>query len=90
MSAGHKAIAELRIADCGLKRAGDTQVAVGGGDADVIHQRIEPDVGDKILVEGQGNAPVQTRRRPGDAQVFQLVVFQEAEHLVAAVIGLDE
>src|SRR5208283_1298963 len=45
----------LRIADCGLQRTGDNRIAVGGGDADVIHQRVEPDVGDIIFVEGQGN-----------------------------------
>ena len=63
---------------------------MGGGDADVIHQRIEPDVGDKILVEGQGNAPVQTRRRTRDAQIFQFVVLEKAEHFVAAMIRPDK
>jgi hypothetical protein len=58
-----------------------------GGDADVIHQRVEPDVGDEIRVEGQGNAPVQPRRRTRDAQIFERVVLRKAEHFVAAVDG---
>ena len=61
-----------------------------GGDAGVIHQRVEPDVGDEIRVEGQGNAPVQPRRRARDAQVFQRVVLEEAQHFVAAVRRRDE
>ena len=61
-----------------------------GGDARVIHQRVEPDVGDEILVEGQGNAPVQPRRRTRDAQVFERVVFEKAEHFVAAIGRRDE
>ncbi len=56
-----------------------------GGNGNVIHQRVEPDVGDKIVVEGQGNAPVQARRRTRDAQIFKRAVLQKAENFVAAI-----
>src|ERR1017187_289326 len=59
-------------------------------DARVIHQRVEPDVGDEFLVEGQGNAPVQPRQRTRDAQVFERVVFEKAKHFVAAIRRRDE
>ena len=66
---------EFRVRECG---------------AGVIHQRVEPDVGDELLVEGQGNAPVQPRQRTRDAQVFERVVFEKAEDFIAAVIRRDE
>ena len=89
MSAGHKL--ESRSCESWVwefERGQNDCVAVGGGDADVVDERVEPDVGDEIGVEGQGNAPVQPRRRAGDAQVFELVVFEKTEDFVAAVIGL--
>ena len=67
-----------------------SRVAVGSGDADVIHQCIEPDIGDVVLVEGQRNAPVQPRDGPRDAKVFEHVVLEEAEDFVAPIVRLHK
>src|SRR6185437_6357872 len=65
-------------------------VIVRDGNTDVIHECIEPDVGDKMGIERQRNAPVKSSQRTGDAKVLEFVVLQEAEHFVAAGGGLDE
>ncbi len=62
-------------------------VADGG---DVVEQRVEPDVGDELLVERQLDAPREARFRPRDAEVLQLFGFEEAEGFVGAEVGLDE
>ena len=41
------------------------------GCGDVIGQRVEPDVGDVLRVEGQLDAPGQALFRPGDAQIAE-------------------
>src|SRR6185312_16816918 len=65
-------------------------VTVGGGDADVIYQGVEPDVGDVIFIEGNRDAPVQTRRWAADAQIFEGVIFEKAKDFVATMGGLNE
>ena len=65
------------------------RIAVRGGDGDVVDQRIEPDIGDVVPVERQRNAPIQARGGPRDAEVFERVVLQKAEHFVAAIVGLE-
>ena len=62
-----------------VKSTEDGRVAVGGGDADVIHQRIEPNVGDVIGVERNRNTPLQPVGRAGNAEVLQHVVLQKSE-----------
>ena len=57
--------------------------------ADVVDQRVEPDVGHEVGVERQLDAPGQPALRPRDAQVVQLLP-QEAQRLVAPEVGLDE
>src|SRR5262249_979953 len=37
-----------------------------------------------------GNAPIQARRRTGDAKVFKLVVLEEAEDFIATMIRLHK
>ena len=61
-----------------------------GGNADVIHQRIEPDVSDEILVKGQGNAPVQSRCRAGNAQIFEFIIPEKPEDFIAAMVRRDK
>src|SRR5205814_2758504 len=39
------------------------------GKADVVRQRVEPDISHELFVEGQLNAPIEPRLRPRDAQV---------------------
>ena len=73
-----------------IQRGANSRVAERGGDGDVVHQRVEPDVGDEVRVERERDAPVQPRRRAADAEVFEGVVLEEAEDFVAAVVGLDE
>src|SRR5439155_20862456 len=51
----------------GVARGPDNRASIHSGDADVVHERVEPDVGDKMRVEGQRNAPTQSRRRTRDA-----------------------
>ncbi len=57
--------------------------------ADVVHERVEPDVADIVLVEGQVDAPGHAALRPRDAKVVQRLA-QEAERLVAPMVRLDE
>ncbi len=57
--------------------------------ADVVDERVEPDVADEVAVERQLDAPREPALRPGDAQVLERLA-QEAEGLVAAEVGLDE
>src|SRR2546430_7233232 len=59
-------------------------------DTDVVHQRIEPDVGDVIGIERNRDAPVQAVCWTCDAKVLKNIVFEEAENLVAAGFGIDE
>ena len=61
-----------------------------GGDADVVDEGIEPDVGDVTGVEGDRDAPVEARDRAGDAQVLENIVLEQADHLVSARFGVDE
>src|SRR5215472_5450994 len=55
----------------------------------VVDERVEPNVGHVLVVEGQGNAPLEPRLRPADREVLKRLA-QEAEHLVAVALGLDE
>ena len=62
-------------------------VADGG---DVVQERVEPDVGDEILVERQFNAPGEPRLRARDTEVLQFFGFQKAESFVGAEIRLNK
>src|SRR5207247_2114349 len=55
----------------------------------VVEQRIEPDVGDVLVVEGELDPPLEARLRPADRQILQWVP-QEAEDLVAIPFRPDE
>ena len=55
----------------------------------VVEQRIEPHVGDVLVIEGQLDAPLEARLRPADRQILQWVP-QEAENLVAIPFRADE
>mgnify|MGYP000863211331 CR=1 FL=1 len=57
---------------------------------DVIDQRIEPDVGDIVLVEGKFDAPGESRFGSGDREVAQLLSLQKAQDFVAARFRSDE
>ena len=64
--------------------------AVGVAESrEVVDQRVEPDVGDVLVVEGQRDAPREPRLRPADGEVLERLA-QEAQHLVAVALGLDE
>ena len=63
---------------------------LGVADArDVVDQRVEPDVGDVLLVPGDLDAPGQARLGPRDAEVLQ-GLLQEGEHFVSVALGPDE
>ena len=72
------------------KGAGDTGVALGGWDGDVVGQSIKPDIGDEVGIERQRDSPVQARGRPTDAQILKHIVLQETEHFVAPISGGDK
>ena len=57
--------------------------------ADVVHEGVEPDIADVLVVERQVNAPRQAAFRAGNAKVLERLA-QEAQRLVAAEVGLDE
>src|SRR5262245_65707897 len=56
---------------------------------DVVDQRVEPDVRDELVVERQGNPPLQSLARSADRQILQGIP-QEAEDLVAIALGADQ
>jgi len=63
---------------------------VGISDAgDVVDQGVEPDIGDKIFVEGQGNSPGEATLRAGDAEIFQGFP-EERQGFVAVTLRSDE
>ncbi len=62
--------------------------ALGIGEGIVVGQRVEPDVGDVVFVEGQRDAPGQPLARARDAQVGQRLL-ERLEQLVAAEAGHD-
>src|ERR1043166_3068291 len=82
----------LKVAGCGLQ----FEIAPGGWiakrsrEADVVDQCIEPDVGDVIFIEGDGNSPIEPVGRAGDTEVFENIVLQEAENLFAPMIWSHE
>ena len=41
----------------GVQRRQHDRVSIHSGDADVVHERVEPDPGDKMRIEGHRNAP---------------------------------
>ena len=90
MSAGHKRGGDSGAGRPGAQVLGHARVACGGGNADIVGERVEPDVSDVIGIEGQGNAPVQAGRGAANAKVFEDIVFEETEHFVAAIIRSDE
>ncbi len=55
----------------------------------IVDQRVEPDIGHVLVVEGQRNAPLEPRAGPADRQILKRLA-QEAEHLVPVPVGLDE
>ena len=67
-----------------------TRVTIGGGNADVIHERVEPDVGHVGGIKRNRNSPVEPRCGTSDTEIFELIVFQEAEDFVATIGGCDE
>src|SRR5260370_29891556 len=65
-------------------------VSVRGGDADVVYQSVEPDIGDVIGIEGDGDAPVEARDRAGDAKVLQDIVLEQSEDFIAAALRINK
>jgi len=65
-------------------------LAVRVADArDVVDERVEPDIGDVVLVPGDLDAPGQARLGPRDAEVLE-GLLQEGEHFVLVSLGPDE
>ena len=60
------------------------------GKADVIRQRIKPDIVHKALIEGQRNAPAQALLRSRDAQVLPTGAFERVQHVIRAESREDE
>ena len=57
-------------------------------EADVVHQRVEPDVGDVVGIEGQLDAPAEARFRARDAEVAAQFL-DGVEQLGLAEVGHD-
>src|SRR5262249_61344333 len=55
---------------------------------DVVDQRVEPDVGEVLVVERQRDSPLQTLARPANRQILQGIP-KEAEDLVAIALRAD-
>ncbi len=55
----------------------------------VVDQRVEPDIGHVLVVEGQRDAPLEPRPGPADREILERLA-QEAQHLVPVPLGLDE
>ena len=70
----------------GAGKVGRVRVADAG---EVVDERVEPDIGDELVVKRQGDAPGEARGGPGNAQVLQWFA-QEREHLVAVALRGDE
>ena len=60
------------------------------GEGDVVDERVEPDVGDEILVEGKLDAPLEAFLGAGDAEVDAGIAFQRVEQLGLAEGGDDD
>ncbi|MCG3173220.1 MAG: hypothetical protein GMKNLPBB_01398 [Myxococcota bacterium] len=58
--------------------------------ADIIDERVKPHIGHVVLIKWERNAPRQAGARTADAQIFQRIVFQETQHLVAARLGQNK
>src|SRR5512138_2098533 len=67
-----------------------SRITEAGGKADVIHQRIKPNVGHVIGIKRERNSPAETCGRTGDAKVLEGVVLKKPQHLVATEGGPDE
>jgi hypothetical protein len=72
------------------ERFGDGGIAIRGGNRDVIHERVEPDIGDISRIERDRNSPGEARGGACDAEIFEFVVFEEAKDFVTAVGRDDE
>ena len=66
----------------------DERIAVGSGDADVIDERVEPNVGDESGSKGRGMPQFEAAAGRVMHKILELIVFEEAEDLVAADFGL--
>ena len=62
---------------------------VVAGEGDVVDQRVEPDVGDEVRIEGDLDAPAQAFLRAGDAEVGAGVSLERVEQLGFAERGED-
>lgn len=59
------------------------------GEGDVVNEGVEPDVGDKVWVEGKGDAPGHALFRAGDAEVGFASALDGVEYFVFAKFGDD-
>src|SRR6185369_1322822 len=59
----------------GVDESLENWVSGRGRHASVVGECVEPDVGHKSRIEGQGNTPVQTRHWATYAEIFQLVIL---------------
>ena len=55
----------------------------------VVDERVEPDVGDVLLVPGQGDSPGHAAARAADREVADRLA-QHRQHLVSVALGADE
>ena len=62
---------------------------VGRGMTDICPERVVPDVGDVVGIEGQFDSPIQPGLGPRDAKIAQRL-GQHVERLVAVALGPDE
>jgi hypothetical protein len=59
----------LRIRDSWRPLIHGFSIRVVAGEANIVHQGVEPNVGDEVGIEGELDAPGEARLRAGDAKV---------------------
>jgi hypothetical protein len=59
------------------------------GEGHIVDERVEPDVGDEVGIEGNFDAPAQAFLRAGDAEVGAGIALQRVEQLGFAERGED-
>ena len=57
---------------------------------DVVEERVEPDVGDVVLVERKLDAPGETALGTGNAEILETAGIDEAEKFRAVALGTHE
>ena len=63
---------------------------MSGGNADVVYERVEPNISHVIGIERHRDTPIQPVERASNTKVFQDVMLEKAQNFVAPVIRCDK